>query len=142
MQTKLSKLQKAILVWLGEVYQDESARDTWERIGVPVGYRPSFYGGGPLLHTPSRRPHAKFGWNESQAFSLSIRRLEERGLIERIRPSWHHNGKRTKYIKLTAEGEDTAGELIKAGVTSKVKNKPAESLAAILAAVERKNRLD
>jgi hypothetical protein len=98
----LSPLQRQILLKIGEMVlrikvhgsaEGKAALNTW---GIP--WRPST---GDARWTPSQR----------SAWSRSLRRLEQRGLV--LRRNWRNpHGRRTTHIVLSQDGEAVAQWLI------------------------------
>jgi len=119
----LSKLQRAMLVWLFEMHQAQPEHS--KAYGVFWSNRPTFYGRpvSLLFKTKSR-----FRRGETPAVARALKSLEQRGLIRRF-CGWMYldenslypvpvTGGRTKYVLLTDSGLRAAVDLISKGATS------------------------
>jgi hypothetical protein len=102
----LSKLQKAILVWLLEAQEKHGG--AWRAIEQ----RPSFYGGThPLGRVFGNR--MRYTAKERAAFSRSLKRLMHRGLV--LTDSW--GAERVHILALTSGGWEVARALKEQGAT-------------------------
>lgn len=132
----LSKLQKAILVWLLEQHNSMRERgqnpheyDFWAGAGTFwAKRRKTFYGRPVNLFGTTK--HQRYGnapryWrNEAQAVSRALRRLEERGLVIR----WIGWTGYTSRAELTEAGESVAAELREDGTTTDYLDKRRDAL--------------
>ncbi len=110
MTERLSQQQAEFLVWLLEGYQERPDAET------PLRRRMDTYLGVPIGRLPKGTSRS-----ESASQSRMLRRLEDRGLIERrsfpgglqFLPAgqWQEGHRRTTHVRLTAEGYDLAERL-------------------------------
>ena len=107
--SKLSKLQKAMLVWILEDSNYMSSRG-YERPFAVWRRRPQWYGKPLNLFGSSTRTW----YGETPAISRSLKRLVTRGLVSISYPS-HKN----RFIYLTEIGRKIAEGLVAQGVTNR-----------------------
>lgn len=104
----LSRLQKAILVWLEQVhkgYDEQHGPDApvWAITERPWSRRPQFYG---------KTAYSSWYGVSGPAITRAVKRLEARGLLLAYRPAGY-----TETVRLTPEGRSVAAQLVEEGFT-------------------------
>jgi len=105
----LSKLQKSILVWIGETTAFDLEENPYRTSKLMVT-RPTFTGEEIELNQLNKRAYSK---SNSASVSRALRRLEQRGLIDRVEQygnPFHRLGQ-TTWIILTREGKKVVESL-------------------------------